>query len=166
MSRDTVLKTLEILKKVDWFSRVGQEIELESSMTGKIEQCHSWDEALEANNVHWRNIKLRAQNQLTMFLDVKHHELYQTWNDVVGEIKPFIDELFQVNPIETNLSKVADIETIKKITVQDIRRLLIEASWSHLAEPVFFTPVTFWYIKGHFPCGWRGEYPNGKLLVF
>jgi hypothetical protein len=166
MVKDSVLRTLEVLKNVDWFSRVDQEIHLESSMLGKIERCYSWDEALEGNNIHWRNIKLRAQNQLTMFLDANHHELYQTWNNVVNEINPLIDEIFQVNPIDVNLNKVVDVETIKKITIQDIRRLLIEASWSHLAEPAFFAPVTFWYIKGHFPCGWRGEFPNGKLLVF
>ena len=33
----------------------------------------------------------------------------------------------------------------------------------------FFRKLAFWYLQGHFPCGWKGKYsefPNGKLVVF
>ena len=30
----------------------------------------------------------------------------------------------------------------------------------------FFRDLIYWYSLGHFPCGWQGEHPEGKLIVF
>ncbi len=30
----------------------------------------------------------------------------------------------------------------------------------------FFSILLPWYAAGHWPCGWHGEYPHGKLVVF
>jgi iron-sulfur cluster repair protein YtfE (RIC family) len=166
MLNKSVFKTLEVLEKVNWFFNCGGKLILEPNMTEKIDQCSSWQEALqEAQKREWRNIKNEGSNSISSFLDQHHRVEYQTWNDKVDEINPLIENLFLVNPINS-VSESLDLSAIKKIVRSDIFDLLIESAWSHLAEPVFFAPVTFWYIKGHFPCGWRGDFPNGKLLVF
>ena len=30
----------------------------------------------------------------------------------------------------------------------------------------FYIHLMEWYRKGHWPCGWEGEYPDGKLIVY
>jgi hypothetical protein len=32
--------------------------------------------------------------------------------------------------------------------------------------PGFFASNAYWYIKGHFPCGWEGEFPKGTLVIY
>ncbi len=35
----------------------------------------------------------------------------------------------------------------------------------HLERPIF-VPLVDLYLRGHLPCGWNGDYPQGKLVVF
>ena len=30
----------------------------------------------------------------------------------------------------------------------------------------FFLSLMEWYKRGHWPCGWEGTYPDGKLIVY
>ena len=30
----------------------------------------------------------------------------------------------------------------------------------------FFLELLMVYEAGHFPCGWRGDWPDGKLIVY
>ena len=30
----------------------------------------------------------------------------------------------------------------------------------------FFSEVGGWYLRGHFPCGWEGSFPEGRLIVY
>ncbi len=32
--------------------------------------------------------------------------------------------------------------------------------------PGFYASQAYWYASGHFPCGWRGKVPQGKLIVY
>jgi hypothetical protein len=53
-------------------------------------------------------------------------------------------------------------------TVQwDLLHLCMEAEYADVYPPGFFASHAYWYIKGHFPCGWRGgEFPNGTLIIY
>jgi hypothetical protein len=165
MLNDNVYKLLEVLHQVKWFENCGKPLELEESMIGNIDQCLTWEQAVkEADSYEWKCIKNEAVNQITQYLDAKHRKIYQTWNLIIDEIRPLLNEVYEDKILfflPSNLNKELG-QSIRK----DILRLLIEAHWSYLVQPVFFTPVTFWYIKGHFPCGWRGDFPNGQLLVY
>lgn len=37
---------------------------------------------------------------------------------------------------------------------------------SDLYPPGFFASNANWYVRGHFPCGWRGEFPKGQLVIY
>jgi hypothetical protein len=165
MLSDSVYRVIEVLNQVKWFENCGKPLDLEPSMIGKIEQCLSWEEAIqESEKYEWKCIKNEAINQISEYLDTHHRKVYQNWNIVIGEIQPILDAVYE-KKIMINLTGKSNNEAGKSIR-RDVLRLLLETHWSYLVEPVFFTPVTFWYIKGHFPCGWRGNFPDGKLLVF
>jgi hypothetical protein len=165
MLSDSVYRVIEVLNQVKWFENCGKPLDLEPSMIGKIEQCLSWEEAIqESEKYEWKCIKNEAINQISEYLDIHHRKIYQNWNIVVQEIRPQIIEVNE-NKIKPNLP-INFIPQLGNSVKSDIFDLLIETHWSYLVEPVFFTPVTFWYIKGHFPCGWQGNFPDGKLLVF
>ena len=62
---------------------------------------------------------------------------------------------------ENNLPKVFED------TVQwDILGVCMEAEYADIFQPGFYASQAYWYINGHFPCGWEGKFPNGKLIVY
>jgi hypothetical protein len=137
MLNDSVYKTIEVIKKIDWFANCGKPLQLEPSMVGKIHQISSWKEALShADTVRWRNIKLDGLNAISGFLDQNHRAEYQTWNEKTAELRPLVDNLFTENPIK--LDKKESVKVIQ-ITQQDIRRLLIVSS----RRSRFFRPDHF-----------------------
>ena len=48
----------------------------------------------------------------------------------------------------------------------DILHVCMEAEYADVYPPGFYASQAYWYVKGHFPCGWQGEFPNGKLIVY
>lgn len=63
----------------------------------------------------------------------------------------------------SNLGVPDAIET----TVQwDVLHLAAEAAFADVCPPGFYASQAYWYVKGHFPCGWQGDFPDGKLVIF
>jgi hypothetical protein len=48
----------------------------------------------------------------------------------------------------------------------DILHLAMEAGFADVYPPGFFASQAYWYACGHFPCGWRGKFPQGKLIIY
>src|SRR5258708_2980670 len=56
---------------------------------------------------------------------------------------------------------------IFKIQVHwDIMGFCMEAEYADVCPPGFFTSIGHWYVNGHFPCGWLGAFPQGKLVIY
>jgi hypothetical protein len=52
-------------------------------------------------------------------------------------------------------------------TVQwDILSVAIEAEYADVYPPGFFASQAYWYVHGHFPCGWQGDFPDGTLMIY
>ena len=47
-----------------------------------------------------------------------------------------------------------------------VSMLLAETIASPEAECTYFREQLVWFHAGHFPCGWDGEWPNGRMRVF
>src|SRR5262249_31632568 len=48
----------------------------------------------------------------------------------------------------------------------DILHLCMEAEFADVYPPGYYASQAYWYAHGHFPCGWRGEFSSGTLIVF
>jgi hypothetical protein len=48
----------------------------------------------------------------------------------------------------------------------DILNLCMEAEYADVYPPGFYASQAYWYLKGHFPCGWQGAFPKGKLVIY
>lgn len=156
--------TLEQLEKANWFSRVG-------SLDGinhpdKIVMLKTWQDAVEqCSTVEWENLCLEAQNQYRMRLLERNKDRYLQWNDVVDKLKTTIIPFVQ-RKIETVVNQ-HDLPKVFEDTVQwDILAVCMESEFADVYPPGFFASNAYWYMKGHFPCGWEGEFPNGKIIVF
>ncbi|HKD26343.1 MAG TPA: hypothetical protein VKC66_10620 [Xanthobacteraceae bacterium] len=52
-------------------------------------------------------------------------------------------------------------------TTWDVLGALMENSYlSSRHQAYFFLELLWVYEAGHFPCGWLGDWPDGKLVVY
>jgi len=154
------LATLEQLKNGDWFSRVG------IKDTDAAIVLSSWPEAIGyCSSIEWENLCLEASNQLRERLLKTSKDRFVKWNDIAIELKkttrPFVRQKIEPIVREQRLPKMFED------TVQwDILGVCMEAEYADVVPPGFYASQAYWYTKGHFPCGWEGEFPEGKLIIY
>jgi hypothetical protein len=152
--------TLAELENHDWFSAVGQK-DTEAAIV-----LSSWKEAIAScKSDEWQDLLLEAANRYTEKLAGISPERFQSWNLIVREVKPFTMPLVA--------RKIEHVQTANKLpkifaaTVNwDILHVCMEAEYADVFPPGFFASQAYWYVHGHFPCGWQGNFPEGKLIIF
>lgn len=153
------------LRKIDWFSHCGDPLSCELSMP--VEQVGSWSAALEScADAVWEDVQLEAQNQLTLWLHQHDRDNFQNWNKVVLENKRLLKQLAEAAWIPYQQSHALDSMFVRCIE-WDVLGALMENSYmasNHRCS--FFLELLSVYEAGHFPCGWRGKWPQGNLVVY
>jgi len=159
MHERTIL-TLSELEKSIWFRNVGVKD------TDKAIILSSWDEAIKhCSEPNWEDLCLEATNRFSELILRKSKERYNKWNEIVEDIKENTISLVK-SKIE-HIVKKNHLPSILEDTVQwDILHLCIESEFADIVEPGFYASQAYWYVAGHFPCGWMGDFPDGKLIIF
>jgi hypothetical protein len=152
--------TLERLDKAQWFSRVGvNDVRLAIVLA-------SWQEAIDhCSSDGWEDLCLEASNQYRERLAERSPERFTKWNEIVDELKsitiPFVRQKIEHVVRENNLPKV-----FEDMVQWDILGVCMEAEYADVYPPGFYAGLAFWYDKGHFPCGWRGPFPKGTIVIY
>lgn len=152
--------TLEDLGGADWFNRVGV-IDTDTAIV-----LSSWYEAVEScSSPEWEDLCFEALNQLRERLAERSMQRFRRWNDLVDELKPVARAL-----VRRKTKKVVEENNLPKVFLDNVDRdvllLALEAEYADVFPPAFYASQAYWYTKGHFPCGWRGEFPNGTLVIY
>ena len=154
------------LEKIDWLGRCGQPFSLQ--LTFPTTFVSSWSEAAQHySDQAWEDATLEAQNRLTERLSAHHRVAYQNWNNVVQSAKERI-----VFPLTSRVwFPLAERLGLGKPLVDciswDVLGAVMEHEYRDLADcPPFFQELLQVYRTGHFPCGWVGDWPSGKLVVW
>lgn len=152
--------TLEQLEKADWFACVGKK-----DTTAAI-VLSSWQEAFDqCSSDEWQNLCLEAANQFCERLVERSKERWRMWNDIVIEIKE-TTEPFVRRKIEAVVREHNPPPMFEQSVQWDILHVCMEAEYADVFPPAYFASQAYWYVKGHFPCGWEGEFPKGKLIIY
>lgn len=152
--------TLQRLESVVWFNAVG---------------CHdasnaiilsSWNEAIvQCTSQEWVDLLLEATNKYTEQLSVRSQQAYNSWNSKIAELKPVVTDL--VGNKTSNVVAENDLPSgFVDVVNWDILHLCMEAEFADIYPPGFFASQGYWYAAGHFPCGWKGNFPNGTLMIY
>ena len=154
------IETLGELEGAEWFAKVGV-CDTDAAVVLK-----SWAQALRSSSSgQWRNMCLEAANQYAAKLREISPQAYSRWNDVVAHLKPVSEGL-----VDWKLTLVVGEYDLPQTFVDRVRwdtlHLLIEAEFANICSPGFYASQGYWYVRGHFPCGWHGEFPNGKIVIF
>ncbi len=151
--------TLVELRSVAWFQNAGKHD------VQQVAVLASWADAFESiSSDQWRDFQHEATNSLTMQLFQTNKLRYNRWNDVLAEIRPVVIDL-----VREKIAAAGVMVYPKDFPISvewDIMMLLMEAEYSDVCPPKCFAALGFYYVRGHFPCGWEGDYPQGRLIVF
>ena len=154
------IRALDDLEKAVWFSRVG----VKDTTAAVV--LPSWQEAIEhCSSLEWENLCLEASNQYCSRLVERSKERFQKWNEIAAELKattiPFVRGKIHAIVREHRLPKAFEEQ------VQwDILGVCMEAEYADLYPPGYYASQAYWYVNGHFPCGWEGKFPEGRLIIF
>lgn len=153
-------KTLEELREAAWFASVGQEA------SDNVIVVKSWREAIEScSSEPWEDLLLEAANQYCERLSERDSQRFMLWNRCVEEIRPLVVEL--VGEKTRWVEQAHELPPIFRETVEwDIVHVCMEAEFADVYPPGFFASQAYWYVEGRFPCGWSGEFPEGKLIIY
>ena len=156
--------TLDELDRADWFCNVGTPVGIEEP--SKYILLHSWKEAIEScNSLEWEDLCLEASNQYRARLLERSPERLSQWNAIVAALKPVAEELVSRKTeavVRANHLPQEFIHTVR----WDILGVCAEAEYADVYPAGFYASQAFWYVRGHFPCGWRGEFPQGTRVLF
>jgi hypothetical protein len=152
------------LENSNWFASVG-------ILDGIIESENivmltSWSEAIfQCSSIEWENLCLEAQNQFRMRVLERNKDRYLKWNDTVDVVKPHVTALVK-RKIEATMRNYKLDKIFEDTVFWDILGVCMESEFTDVYPPGFFASQAYWYVNGHFPCGWVGEFPNGKLIIY
>lgn len=154
------------VRAIDWFAHCGEPRDFDMTMT--IERVKTWPQAMKAmKSQAWASATLEAQNQLTVFLSQHHLERYKKWNELVVKFKREV-----TNPLKEKVfepfrqSRGLDI-MLAQYAALNILAALMESTYMDCKHGCFFYhELLTVYEAGHLPCGWIGEWPQGKLVVY
>jgi len=152
--------TLAELEEKEWFANVGKRD------SERVVFVSSWDEAIKScQDEAWVDLCQDAANQYRARLAERNKERFREWNERVRELKnvtvPLVIRKTQKVVEENGLSKDF-VDAVQ----WDILHLCMEAEYADVFPAGFYASQAYWYVNGHFPCGWKGRFPDGKLLVY
>jgi hypothetical protein len=152
--------TLAELKQAEWFRWVGvhdcEMVEILASWAAAIESCSS---------LEWENLCLEAANQYRERLLERSPEPFAQWNDIVRLVKPEAQAL--VREKTEDVIRAHNLPDVFQARVNwDMIHLCMEAEYADIFPPGFYACQAYYYLRGHFPCGYQGEFPRGRLVVY
>jgi hypothetical protein len=151
---------LKDLASANWFCRVGKHDVQAAKVVG------SWEEAINSClRLAWENVGLDASNAMTRRFSRDFPVRYQEWGAIATRVRSATDDLIQ-RKVRNFVNERKLPEEIVPHIGWDISHLLMESEYADLCKPAFFSVLGFYYVRGHFPCGWEGDFPNGRLVVY
>jgi hypothetical protein len=152
---------LQELKSCNCFARVGHQ-----EGDDKVVWVSSWKEAIKKlDSKPSRFAAVESRNLLTERLCFQFKERYREWNRITLETKkvlvPIVNIITGAPKKQHNLPK----EFVDYVS-WDLLAACMEFEYADIVPPRYFAERAKWYLAGHFPCGWEGEFPEGRLIVF
>jgi len=156
------MNTLDRILNIDWFTNVGQPIPRD---LGDVVPVSSWDQACEkCSDPLWEDVSAEARNDLTTHLNAVCKAEFQGWNRVIDQIKCNLEQPWR--RVRQMLDEQGLPMVIADCVEWDTMHAVATEYYSHCNPPPFFLELLVVYEQGHFPCGWDGAFPNGRLVVY
>jgi hypothetical protein len=151
--------TLDKLRGETWFRNVGLQD------TEAAEVLSSWDEAIRScSSPEWIGLCHDAVDAYCARIQARSPSDYKNWNQIVLSIRPNVISLVR-EMTETVIQQNGLPRVFLDSVGWDILHACMESELADIFPPGFYASQAYWYMKGHFPCGWKGPFPEGGTLL-
>lgn len=156
---------IEAVRGVRWFERCGQECRV--VLPFPIVRATDWAAAGAAcAGREWQSAQLAARNDLSLFLHNEWRARYQRWNDIVAAANAACVTSLEETVWWPFCRRLGLTEAFVQSVRLDILAAILAYEYGDCpGRPAFALHLFGLYRAGHFPCGWEGEWPAGRLLV-
>lgn len=147
------------------YRSVGQPIPDDSAI-----QVHDWKEALaSASSLEWENFLTDRHNERDD-CNSDNEEDGDAHNVFVRKVRSNLSRALKPK-VEPLLLDKEDQETVLKWTRSNMIGICIALAYCEVVDQTWTNELGRWYLRGHFPCGWKGDWPeggkrNGKIIVY
>jgi len=162
--RKSVEEMIVRLKNVPWFENCGN-----MNATSKYEVSYAKyiDSVIKhCSSTRWENLLLDKSEDVSSYITVYRVQTKYRWNEVVHIIKKdILPELLEYVEEKWNI-KYGESKEIKLEIYSTLLTFLLLYAFREYKEEPFHNELLNIYEQGYFPCGWKGTYPNGKIIIF
>jgi hypothetical protein len=154
------------IEAIEWFVHCGEPHNFDLTM--EVERVKTWPQAMKAcRSRSWEYATLEARNQLTLALHNRDRGRDRDWNEITLKFKrelamPFTEKVWEPFRQSHGLS----VEFVHCIQWDILAAMMENAYISSKHRSFFFLELLTVYEAGHLPCGWRGKWPLGRLVVY
>jgi hypothetical protein len=155
-----VWSAIECLKELAWFDKVGTRIR----GPAKIVVVRSWPEALTVldDDAHYDEKGFPRAVVERVWPVTKARKTGAWWLAARDEAERFYD---YSGFIPRSLDKSMR-EVLWEHLYTFISLLFAEIVGGSRVRSTYLREQLQWYCAGHFPCGWEGQWPRGKMKVY
>ena len=154
------------LDYIDRFSRVRLFCRTGIALAGDHVSVSNWRQAVKSCvSVVSNNGWIEAGNHISVQLP---HEVYNTWNhvgDAVDQVDRVIDDRLKAAIGSKALPEEA-AELIRPDLQWTVGHCIFETEFARHLETTFFRDAMAVLLAGRFPCGYQGDYPDGRTVIY
>lgn len=160
-----VASALWVLNRTNWMEHAGEPLRGDD-----IVVVSSWDAALKILNrdLLTRDRRYNATGQLEapcacmddIFERIPEREIW--WQKARDDAKPYT----AIGSGIPDFLRQKQQDLIYEHLYEYVSMLLAEIIASPEARCTYFREQLSWFQAGHFPCGWEGDWPSGRMRVF
>jgi hypothetical protein len=155
---------LKELSQYGWFANVGKHTVHDDGVVPKW--VKSWEQAHKvAGDCGWpATLAVMGSERLVgiALQDEKLVNVYRKSLEIVGKGVDLLMEA-KVLPILQSNGVHQDLVVLTKCILQN---LCMEIEFMDVSPPGLFFLLADWYGYGHFPCGWKGSFMEGRPIVY
>lgn len=115
-----------------------------------------------AGSEGWQALKQEALNQYRVRLSESSKSRFNQWNDVLGEVNRCLGARFD-SALAAGVECHPVLQPILPTVRLDFVLLSMEAEYSDVYQPSFYSGLAYWYMNGYLPCSWDGDFPSGRI---
>jgi hypothetical protein len=162
-----VIAAFAALSDASWLEHVGEpwlEDFGEQADLGRVTIARSWEQALtifdESQRYNINGLLQRPCDRVDEAL-ARLPEGRGWWQSARNDVKRYIS----LSGIPDDLPQDRQ-DLLFENMYEFVSMLLAEIIASPEAECTYFREQLPWFHAGHFPCGWDGEWPSGRMRVY
>ncbi len=153
-----ICAAIDAVHSIDWFAHVGEPIDATI-----VVLASSWEAVSDVVHASWSagycGIFEKPASLYSADMDAVTHSQY------VAAYEASRDAFDYFPYLPTELSE-QDRELANSYLRSWSELLFCEILLSDRIDCTYFREQLQWFHAGHFPCGWEGEWPVGKMRVF